>query len=243
MDTSQRSAARVFGITYLVSLLIIMVAFSRFYAPYLVWENGEQTARQIVGHEHAIRIYLAGCFLHGIAMIVLLAALYVILRSVGRGLALFAAFLKLTYAVMWFLVLLEIFGALRVLAGAGSLHALGQNGLAALAGSLIDSGRDAYYVGLVFNGLASGVFAWVFLQSGYVPRVLAIWGVLSSAFEAFCGFIYLMHPAFGSALSPDWYELPSLSFELLLCFCLLVLGFGAPKVAALESTQLASKSI
>ena len=221
MDRSQRLAARIFGYTYLLSLAIIIVAFSRFSAPYLVWENGEQTAHNFIGHEQAIRIYLAGCFLQGMGLIVLLTALYIILRTVNRGISLAAAFSKLTYAIFWFIVQLQVFAALRMLASTGQMRALGSETLAALAGSLLDSSRDAYYIGMVLNALGSLLFAWVFLLSKYIPRWLAIWGIASSAFEAFNGAAYLLHPAFGSILSPNYYELPSLTFELLLCFWLL----------------------
>ena len=52
----------------------------------------------------------------------LLTALYVILPAVNRGVALFAAFSKLIYVAFWFLVQLEVFGALRLLAGAALLR-------------------------------------------------------------------------------------------------------------------------
>jgi hypothetical protein len=99
IERSQHYAAKIFSITYLVSYAIIAVAFSHFYAPYLIWENGEETARRFITHEQAIRFYLVGAFLYGVGVIVLLTALYLILRPVNRGMALFAAFSKLTYAV------------------------------------------------------------------------------------------------------------------------------------------------
>jgi len=66
--------------------------------------------------------------------------------------------------VFWFIVLLDLFGALRLLSGAGLLRTFGPDGLVALAGSQIDASRDAYYIGLVFNELGSALFAWVFFQ-------------------------------------------------------------------------------
>ncbi len=72
VERTQANAAKAFGITYLLSLAIITVAFSRFYAPYLVWENGEATARRFITHEHAIGLYLAGALLHGLLMLVCL---------------------------------------------------------------------------------------------------------------------------------------------------------------------------
>ena len=229
MQRSQRRAARVFAITYFLSLAIVMVVFPRFYAPYLVWANGEETARRFINHEHVIRIYLTGAFLHGVGMIVLLTALYVVLRPVNRGLALFAAFSKLTYALFWFVSLLFVFAALRLLGGSGSLRTFGLDGLAALAGLQLDSSRDAYYIGLAFNGLGSALFAWVLFQSRYVPRALALWGVLACLYEGLCGFAYLIRPAFGAIFSVNWYELPAMTFEVLLCLWFLFGRIRSPQ--------------
>ena len=237
MDRSQRTAAKVFGITYFLSLAVIMVAFSRYYAPYIVWEKGEETARHLIGHERAIRVYLAGAFLHGAGMVVLLTALYMILRPISRGVALFAACSKLIYVFFWFVVLLNLFGALRLLGSAGSLQTFGPNGITSMAGMQIDSGRDAYYIGLTFNGLGTAFFAWAFFQSRYVPRTLALWGVLGSLYEGFCGFAYLIHPGFGTILSANWYELPPMTFELLLSLWLLYRGFRSQPQTALSAAQ------
>ncbi len=208
-----------------------MAAFSRFYAPYLVWENGEETARHFIAHQQAIRIYIGGAFLYGIGTIVLLAALYVILRPVNRGMAILAAFCKLTYVLFWFIMLLDLLSALRLLEGTGSLRTFGLDNLVTLAGLQIHSGRDAYYIGLVFHGLGSALFAWVFFRSRYIPRVLALWGVLSSLYEGVCGYAYLLHPSFGAIQSPNWYELPLMTFELALCAWLLLRGLSSPKTA------------
>lgn len=221
IERSQVYAAKIFGVIYFLSLAIITVVFSRFYAPYLVWENGEETARRLFTHQHAVRLYMAGASLYGAGLVVLLIALYMILRAANPGLALFAAFSKLIYVVFWFIVLLDTFAALRVLGGAGSLRTFGSEGLSALAGSHIDSGWDAYYIGLAFNGLGSAVFALVFFQSRYVPRSLALWGVLASLFEGFCGLAYLIYPRFGRIISVNSYELPAVSFEVMLCLWLL----------------------
>ena len=158
-------------------------------------------------------------------MIVLLAALYMILRPISRGISLLAAFCKLIYVLFWFICLLDVFGALRLLGSTGSLQTLGPHSVAALAGMQVDSSRDAYYIGLALNGLGSALFAWVFFQSRYIPRTLAVWGIVASLYEAFCGLAYLIFPGFGAILSPNWYELPIMTFELLLTAWLLFRAF------------------
>jgi len=229
IEPAQRSAAKIFAVTWLLAMAILQVVFPRFYAPYLVWENGEETARRFLHHEEAIRIFLSGAFVHGVGMIVLLTALYVLLRPVNRGMALCAALSRVIYAVFWFIFILDMLGALRFLAGAGALRGFAPDGLAALAGAQLDAGRDAYYIGLVFNGLGSALFAWVLLQSRYIPRLLALWGVISAVYEGFCGFAYLLYPRFGLMHSANWYELPPMTFDLLLCLWLLFRGLKSPE--------------
>jgi len=159
-----------------------------------------------------------------------LTALYVILRQVNRGIALFAAFSRLIYVFFWFVFVLDLFYALRLLGGAGSLRTFGADSLAALAGSQIDSSRDAYYIGMVFNALGWVLFASVSFQSRYIPRALALWGILASLYEAFCGIAYLFYPNFGKVLSPNsnWYEYPLMAFEFVLSLWLLFRGLRLP---------------
>ena len=167
---------------------------------------------------------------------VLLTALYVILRPVSQGLSMLAAFCKLTYLVFWFVVLLDLFGVLRLLGSAGAGPPFGPNGLVSLAGIQIDSSRDAYYIGLAFHGLGSALFAWVLYRSHYIPRIVAVWGILGCMYEGFCGFAYLVIPGFGAILSANWYELPPMTFELLLGLWLLFQGFRSqPKVLGAAS--------
>jgi hypothetical protein len=232
IERTQRVAAKVYAIACLLSLAVIMYVFPHAYAPYLVLGSGETTARNLVSHGQTLGLYLTGAFLHGLGILVLLVAFYLILRPVSRGLAAFAATSKLLYAVFWFVSLLQTFGAMRLLRGAGSLHGFGPDALAALAGAQLDSSWDAYYIALVLNALGTAIFAWVFFRSRYVPRALALWGVAAALFEGICGFAYLIAPAFAQIVSPDWYEMPHLLFDVGMCGWLLIRGLKSPENTA-----------
>ena len=82
--------------------------------------------------------------MNGLAGVVLLTTLYVVLRPVNRGLALFAAFCRLVYVAMWFVQLLASFSALRIMEAVGPLQAFKSEQLQALAGLQLASGWDAY---------------------------------------------------------------------------------------------------
>jgi xanthine/uracil permease len=158
---------------------------------------------------------------------VLLTALYVVLRPVNRGSALFAAFSRLVYVAMWFVQVLGSFSAVRIMDGEGPLRAFESKQLQALAGLQLASGWDAYYIGLAFYALSTLLFSWLFFQSRYIPRILAAWGVLASLFEGMCAFAYLNDHGFGAVVSVNWYEMPTVFFELALCIWILGKGLRA----------------
>ena len=53
--------------------------------------------------------------LYGVGVLVQSTSLYVILKSIDRNLALFAAFSRLAQGYIWLLVVLNLFTALRLL--------------------------------------------------------------------------------------------------------------------------------
>ena len=115
-------------------------------------------AGNIIAHEGLFRLSIV-CYLSYCAgLVVLLTALYVILKPVNRGLALIGAFWRLIFALVWILISLNLFTGLRLLSGTDYLRVFEAERLQALA-RLYLSGFDAYYVGLLFYALASTVCA------------------------------------------------------------------------------------
>jgi xanthine/uracil permease len=222
MDRSQRHGALVYAITFPLTTALMTVAFTRFLAPILVWNQDSETARNLSAHAHTYRLFIAASCLNGLAGVVLLTALYVVLRPVNRGLALFAALSRLLYVAMWFVQVLGSFSALHIMGGEGPLQTFESKQLQALAGLQLASGWDAYYIGLTFYALSTLVFSWLFFQSRYVPKALAAYGMLASTVEGMCAFVYLNDRGFGAVVSVNWYEMPTALFELGLCIWILV---------------------
>jgi len=229
IERSQRHAARVFAIATLLMYVIIMIAFNRFYASFLVWGDDVATARNFAAHEPLLHFYIALSVAYGIGSLVVMAALYVILRPVSRGLALFAVFARLLYSAMWFIQVIGLFSALRIMRGGGFMQVFEPERLQALAGLQLASGWDAYYIGLTFYALGSVFFSYLFFRSRYIPRILAVLGILSALFEGFCGFVYLIDRNFGTIVSVNYYELPVFFFEVAISIWILVRGLRPPE--------------
>ena len=92
IDKSQRKAATVVGFSYLFALPPAI--FSEFYVlgKLLVYNNAVETARNIMAHERLFRLGTASNLTVFAIDIVLITALYAVLKSVNRNLALLAAF-------------------------------------------------------------------------------------------------------------------------------------------------------
>ena len=224
IDNSQRTAAKVAGFSGLFAFAVVVFANYVLLNPLIVPGNAVETARNIVAHQIQFRIALI-CFLtYSASVVVLLAALYVILKPVNQGLALAGALFRLVFAILWPLSTLNMLGALRLLGSASYLQIFEADRLQALARLCVAATFDDYYVGLPFFGLAATVCAYLWLKSKYIPKGLAVFGVISSAWCVICAFVFLIFPHFNKIVNDYLFDSPMAIFELILSFWLLFKG-------------------
>src|SRR6266403_2723599 len=105
---SQRTAAKVAGWSFLVTMVIVVVSNYGLLNPLIVRGNVAETARNLVAHETRLRITVVCFLIYSLGVFVLLAALYVILKSVNSGLALVGAIFRFTFALLWLLTALNL---------------------------------------------------------------------------------------------------------------------------------------
>src|SRR5437879_10669579 len=109
IDNSQRTAAKVAGISGLLTFAIVVFGNFVLLGPLVIPRNAADTARNILAHETQFRAALT-CFIsYDIGAIVLSTALYVILAPINRGLALAGALFRVAFAMLW------VIGSLNVL--------------------------------------------------------------------------------------------------------------------------------
>ena len=224
IDNSQRTAAKIAGWSGLLTFAIVVFGNYVLLNPLIIAGDVAATAQNIAAHQTQLRI-AAVCFLtYSLGVVVLLSALYVVLKPVNPGLALVGALFRLVFALLWLLVPLNLLAALRLLGNANYLQAFELNRLQAMARLHLGANFDAYYVGLPFFGLAATVCAWLWLKSHYIPKGLAIFGVISSAWCVLCAFIFLIFPHFNKIVNDYIFDSPMALFELTVSFWLLFKG-------------------
>jgi len=231
IDNSQQTAAKIAGVTGLLAVVIVVFGNYVLLGPLIVPRNAAETARNIMAHQTQVRAAVVCFLLYSANVVVLLAALYVILRPVDRILALIGALFRLVFAVLWLLATLNLLGSLRLLGTVPYLEVFQREHVQALARLQIAANFDDYYIGLPFFGLAATICAYLWLRSGYVPKMLAAFGVVSSAWCVICAFIFLVFPNFNKVVNDYWFDSPMAIFELLVSLWLLFKGLQPSRIA------------
>src|SRR5947199_4875930 len=148
IDNSQRTAAKVAGWSGLLTFSIVVFGNDVLLNPLIVPSNVAATAQNIAEHQTQIRVTVV-CFLtYSLGVIVLLTALYVILKPINPGLALIGALFRFVFALLWLLAPLNLLGALRLLSNANYLQAFEPDRLQPLARLHLGANVDAFYLWL-----------------------------------------------------------------------------------------------
>jgi len=240
INSPQRTAAKVAGVAGLLAFILVVFGNYVLLDPLVIPRNAADTARNILAHQTQFRVALICFITYGIGAIVLLSALYVVLAPVNRGLALAGALFRLVFAMLWLIAPLNSLAALRLLGDASYLKVFEPDRLQALARVQLAASFDDYYVGLPFFGLAATVCAWLWWKSNYIPKGLALFGVISSAWCVFCAVVYLIFPNFNEIVNDYIFDSPMALFELALSFWLLFKGIVTPNHN--DPTGLGSRS-
>ena len=238
-ETSPLIWGRVFGLTFLIRF--IPAIFGEFFvrSSLVVPGDAATTATNIMASEGLFRAGIASMLIVFVLDVVAILALYVVLKPVNRNLSLLAAFFGLIHVAIAGLNLLTDFLALLLLSGADYLTVFEPDQLHALVLLLLNSHRYGFQLGLFFFSLHLFVLGYLVFKSGYLPRILGVFLIVSS-------FGYLLD-SFALILLPNYadYEdiivmvlfLPNLIGELALALWLLIKGVNVEQwqKRALES--------
>lgn len=229
MEQSRRMAARIAGLTLILPFVIVACAEFGIFERLIVTGDAPQTAQNILAHIPLFRLGIVADILFVTGVIILLTALYRILAPVNRGLALAAAFFRLLYAAMWLEMALNYYKALKYLGDSSYLGAFTAAQLQAMTRLSLSNSFDTYYVGLFFFGLASTLCSLLWFKSRWIPRALAGFGFLASAWAAFCAIAFLLSPDFAKLVDLSLFDVPLGLFELVLGAWLLIRGLPLSK--------------
>jgi hypothetical protein len=222
-EASQNQAARAAGLIYLLTNASAISAQYYIRSRLIADGNAATTAANIMASERLFRLGIVLELFTFAAVIALAVALYALLRPVHRGLALLALSWRLVENAALAVMTFTSLNALQLLTPDPNLRPLAADRLQALALLSVWAHDDQYTTGLIFFGLGSAVFCYLFFKSRYIPRALAAWGVFASLLTAASSLVFLLFPHAALWAAPGCY-LPIMTFEVITGFWLLVKG-------------------
>jgi len=227
IEPAQHTAARIVGLLYL--LLMVTGMFAEFFArgQLIVAGDAVQTARNIAESERLFRMGVVSNLITFAGDVALAVALYVVLRPVSNSLALVATFWRLVESAVLGVTAFFDFAALVLLSGADYLRVFDTEQLQALARAFISVQGAGYRIGLVFLGLGSIVFAYLWFKSRYIPRALSGLGIFASLLLTIVSLGIMVFPKLAPVVTPLYFA-PMFFFEVGLGLWLLIKGIRAP---------------
>jgi len=138
------------------------------------------TAHSIAASETLYRIGILFGLIGDLSTILLAIALYAILKPVDGILAMTALLFRLAESAIGGVVVVLGFADLQIYLDANSASALSANQLGVLADLMSRTSAAGTDVSVVCFSIGSAIFFYLFLRSGYIPRALALWGLLGS---------------------------------------------------------------
>lgn len=222
--------ARVAGSIYLIAMALSM--FTQVYVPSRIIVSGDAaaTSRNLVTSGTLFRAGIVVDILIFVSDVVIAWAFYELLKRVDDALARLGAFLRVADAAILAAVTLNGLVSARLVSGADYLQGVDPVQLQALTRLFMGVRGIGLYIGFVFLGAGSTVFAYVLFRSRYVPRVLAGWGVFASSLLALGSLASLLSPWFA-----DHASLPAMApmffYEVPLGLWFLLKGVNVPTAA------------
>ncbi|WP_106540858.1 DUF4386 domain-containing protein [Prolixibacter denitrificans] len=227
VDSSQQKAAKIAGFMFLLAFIVPTLNWTLILSRFSIGTNASATANNILESELLFRLGMTIELLMPVGLIILGWTLYRILKPEGRNLALLALLLKLVEAIISAVIVLVVFIALHLLDGEAYLKVFTPEQLQVPLTLIIKSHMAIFSVPMVFLGLDMMIFSYLFFKSGYIPRILAAFGIFSFALIFIHSLMYLLAPQYAAmAINQIIFWFPSGLFELVVGFWLLFRGLN-----------------
>ena len=222
---SVQGYARTAGALLLLSILAGGLGEAYIPSKLIVPTDAAATARNITAFQALFRLGFASYLVEAVCDVALALLFYVLLRPVGRTLALLAAFFGLVSTALYAVAEAFYFAPSLILSGADYLKSFSPDQLNALTLlSLKLYGRVAG-IFMVFYGVASVLRGYLIFRSGYLPRSLGVLLALAGVGFIAQNFAIVLAPAHAS----DFLLLPAIVASASLMLWLLVKGVDIPK--------------
>jgi len=229
IDITQRKAVKIAGFMFLFSFIVPTLNWVFVLSKFVVAENVIATANNIMSNELLFRIGITIELIMALGLIVLAMALYSILKTVNRNLALLAILLKLAEAIIATIIVLVSFIALQISNAEAYLTVFSPEQLRAPVGFLLNKHTVLFSIPMIFLGIDMTIFSYLFFKSKYIPGIIAGFGILSFVLIFIHALMYILAPQYAAMpINQIIFWVPSGLFEIIIGIWLLVKGIKKP---------------
>lgn len=227
--SSRKAIARQAGMLYLLTAILAPISLIYIPGKLIVPGNATATADNILAHEMLFRLGIVIDLFSGILWIVIILALYRLLKTVNQHYAVLIVILGgVMVTIINFLVTLNNAAALILVRGADFLSVFDKPQRDALAMLFLRIHGQGILAAEIFWGLWLFPLAVLVYRSRFLPRFLGVWLAIN-------GFAYLAM-SFTGFLLPQYGKMvgnittPALFGELALMLWLVIKGAKEPAV-------------
>jgi hypothetical protein len=220
-DWSPRKTARIAGLFYLIFIATFIFA-SYVRSTIIVSGSAIETANNIMSSQFLFRIGFLSELISALFFLLAAWALYSLLRSVNRNLALLFLLLNLAGVAVESANMLNLLAPMLLLSDSGYLKVLQSAQLQALSLVFINSYTNGIMIAQIFYGTWLLPLGYLLYKSGFVPRFIGILIMLDFFGDLSWFTQYFMFPGYSS------YSYPGLAIgfvaEFSLSLWLLIMG-------------------
>ncbi len=185
------------------------------------------TAQNLAVHGTLYRIGIANNVVTFALDVVLIWALYVLLKPVNQGLALLAVLFRMVETALALAAIAQAFSAMQFVTDAPAGPAFAPGPVQAVT-AMHYGYASTFTVVAIFLGLGSTVFNVLLFRSRYIPRLLSAWGVFASLVLIASQFAVIVAPSVESTIIPAAFA-PIVIDEIALGLWLLLVGAKIPQ--------------
>ena len=196
-ETSPLVYARIAGVLYL--FIAVSGIFNMMFGPssLIVLGDAATTVNNIMASESLFRLGIVNDLIAQTVGILLVLALYKLLKAVNKNQALLMVIFALVSIPIVMLNLLNQFAAQLLLSGANYLTVFAADQLQALVMLFLNLDEHGFFIAHIFWGLWLFPMGYLVYKSGYIPRILGILLIIAG-FGYLIDFVtFFFVPSFG----------------------------------------------
>jgi len=217
-----KSISRISGVLYVTTVLAFLVSNLALKEQLVDAENISNTLKLVGDNALQYRLAVSIDFLAMVAVMALVFSLYVILKPINPYLALIALGWRIGEVVLQAGAKVPDYLLLTLSQSAASSSGSGTAELVHLGQMLVAGSTQAVWLSFVFLSVGSIFNNWLFYRSRGIPRILAVYGLISTGLYGL-GSVAALLIDLPQGLVQGML-LPLVLFELLLGFYLAIFG-------------------